>query len=263
MKTILLILLTTLHLTPYLPDKEQKTGVAMVVCPGGSYSWLDMETEGREVAEWLRKEGINAYVLRYRVPTVSTVTGARVVGCGWHWPAMLTDAEEALRYVYEHAEEDGTDRRMVGIIGFSAGGHLAMSSYVYNHTAYKPQFVCSIYPVVTMSEEWTHRRSRRGALGWWGQFSRVMRDSLSVEKHIGEDCPPVFVVNCTDDPVVDYHNSCLLDSALTARGIAHQYIQYATGGHGFGASEKKGSEECREWKKELIKWISNLQAQLK
>lgn len=261
MKSLLLILLMSLRLTPYLADSASNTGVAIVVCPGGSYSWLDTKTEGIAVAEWLQKEGINAYVLRYHVPTVSTVTGARILGLGWHWPAMLTDVEQALRYVYEHAEADGVDTTMIGVMGFSAGGHLTMSSYLYNQTPYKPSFLCPIYPVVTMSDpELTHRRSRRGVLGWWGHFNMEMRDSLSLEKQISPQCPPVFLVNCQDDPVVRYQNSQLLDSALTANAVEHIYIQYRTGGHGFGASEAKGTPECREWKKEFLQWISNLKA---
>lgn len=264
MKSLLLILLISLRLTPYLADSASNSGVAVVVCPGGSYSWLDTKTEGEAVAEWLQAEGINAYLLRYHVPTVSTVTGARLLGCGWHWPAMLTDVEMALQYVYEHAEEDRLDTSMIGVMGFSAGGHLAMSSYLYNRTPYKPAFLCPIYPVVTMSHpQLTHRRSRAGALGWWRQFNAEMRDSLSLEKNIPSACPPVFLINCQDDPVVDYRNSQLLDSALTEQTIEHTYIQYQTGGHGFGASDTKGSPECRQWKKEFIQWISNLKARKK
>jgi acetyl esterase/lipase len=85
-----------------------------------------------------------------------------------------------------------------------------------------------------------------------------MRDSLSIERHITSSCPPVFLVNCMDDPVVKYQNSELLDSALTANNVPHTYIQYRTGGHGFGASETKGTDESRQWKKAFLQWISNL-----
>jgi acetyl esterase/lipase len=143
-------------------------------------------------------------------------------------------------------------------MGFSAGGHLTMLSYLHNTTPYKPKFLCPIYPVVTMNDErFAHKRSRRGALGVWRQFNHHMRDSLSIEDHITEDCPPVFLVNCKDDPIVKYQNSELLDSALTQKNVPHKYIQYETGGHGFGASEHKGTEECRNWKNEFLVWISN------
>ena len=249
----------------FTADSAVNTGIAVIVCPGGSYSWHDMKTEGKGVCQWLQSEGINAYLLKYRVATVAAyITGFRVLGVGNKYPDMLEDVEDALAYVYSHAAEDGVDTAMIGVMGFSAGGHLAMSSYVYNRTEYKPAFICSVYPVVTMSDkQLTHRRSRRGALGVWGQWNDMMRDSLSLEKHISSDCPPVLLVNCQDDPVVKYQNSELLDSALTAMAVEHKYIQYKTGGHGFGASEVKGTNECRQWKKEFTKWILNLRRQKK
>lgn len=247
-------------LQPYLADSAKNTGIAIVVCPGGSYSWHDMKTEGTGVCEWLNGMGINAYLLKYRVATVAAyITGFRVLGVGNKYPDMLEDVEDALQYVYSRSAADRLDTTMIGVMGFSAGGHLAMSSYVYNRTCHKPKFVCSIYPVVSMSsKQYTHTRSRRGALGVWGQWNKQMRDSLSLEKHITKDCPPVLLVNCKDDPIVKYQNSELLDSALTAQGVEHRYIQYNTGGHGFGASEEKGTEESRQWKKEFETWISNL-----
>lgn len=268
MKHTLCLLLLTLsvvvsarsRITPYLADSASNTGIAIVVCPGGSYSWLDMKTEGIGVAQWLQANGINAYVLRYRVASVAAyITGFRVLGIGNKYPNMLTDVEEALRYIYEHADEHRIDTNRIGVMGFSAGGHLTMSSFLYNRTPYKPHFLCPIYPVVTMSDaNYTHKRSRRGALGVWGEWNKTMQDSLSLEKHIPADCPPIFLVNCQDDPIVKYQNSELLDSALTQAGIEHTYIQYRTGGHGFGASENKGTNESRQWKQTFLTWILNL-----
>jgi acetyl esterase/lipase len=106
-----------------------------------------------------------------------------------------------------------------------------------------------------MSESCVHKRSRRALLSEKRQNDLVMRDSLSLERHIPDNCPPVFLVNCVDDPIVEYHNSMLLDSALTANQVEHRYIQYQTGGHGFGASEEKGTAECRQWKQEFLQWI--------
>lgn len=122
----------------------------------------------------------------------------------------------------------------------------------------RPDFVAPIYPVVSMSHKVSHKRSRRALLGEKGKNDPVLRDSLSLEKHVPADCPPVFLMNCKDDPVVKYQNSELLDSALTAMGIKHEYIQYKTGGHGFGASNKKGTPECRQWKSAFLKWIKEL-----
>ena len=247
-------------LTPYTAASTQNTGAAVIVCPGGSYSWLDMKTEGKGVAEWLQSNGINAFVLQYSVANISAyVLGYRVLGIGNKYPNMLDDVEWALKQLYAAADSLHIDTTRIGVMGFSAGGHLTMMSYTHNRTAYKPHFLCPIYPVVTFSDErYAHKRSRRGALGVWHQWNKSMQDSLSIERHIPFDCPPVFLVNCVDDPIVKYQNSELLDSALTTHDISHQYIQYQTGGHGFGSSETKGTEECRQWKNEFIQWISNL-----
>ncbi len=245
-------------LTPYVAPTETNTGIAVIVCPGGSYCWLDMETEGKETAQWLQSQGINAFVLRYRVAEIAAYcVGYRVIGLGSKYPNMVRDVEAALEYVYAHAAEYQVDTTQIGVMGFSAGGHLAMSSYVYNQSPYKPAFVCPIYPVVTMHPPYVHHRSRRGALGIWGQWNKTMQDSLSLEQHISADCPPTFLVNCEDDPVVKYQNSILLDSALTANNVPHTYIRYKTGGHGFGGSDTKGTEESQQWKQAFIQWISN------
>ena len=247
-------------LTPFLADSARNTGVAVVVCPGGSYSWHDMKTEGTGVAEWLQSEGINAFVLKYRVATIPAYfIGWRVLGIGNKYPDMLTDIEWALREVYEHADEYRIDTAKIGVMGFSAGGHLTMMSYTHNRTPYRPHFLCPIYPVVTLADKSiAHPRSRRGALGVWRQWNKTMQDSLSIERHIPVDCPPVFLVNCMDDPVVHYRNSVLLDSALTDRHIPHRYIQYRTGGHGFGASDTKGTDESRQWKAQFLRWLSDI-----
>lgn len=247
-------------LTPYPADSANNTGIAVIVCPGGSYSWLDMKTEGIGTAQWLQSNGINAYILRYRVANVSAyILGYRIFGIGNKYPDMLLDAKAALKYVYDHSTDYNINTNTIGVMGFSAGGHLTMSSYIYNDTPYKPAFLCPIYPVVTMSDKnYTHKRSRRGALGVWRQYDKTLRDSLSIEQHIDADCPPVFLVNCKDDKTVKYQNSVLLDSALTANNVNHKYIQYNTGGHGFGASDTKGTDESRMWKKEFLEWILNL-----
>lgn len=247
------------ELTPYLADPDVNTGIAVIICPGGSYSWLDMNNEGVVPAQWLQSHGINAFVLKYRVASIAAyIVGFRVLGIGHQYPDMLHDIEWALEEVYTNADKYHVDTDRIGVMGFSAGGHLTMLSYLHNHTPYKPKFLCPIYPVVTMNdEEFVHKRSRRGALGVWRQYNKGMCDSLSVEDGITDDCPPVFLVNCKDDPIVKYQNAELLDSALLEKNIPHTYIQYATGGHGFGALEQKTSEECGQWKKEFLLWILN------
>ncbi len=232
-----------------------KPMAAVVVCPGGSYSWLDYQVEGVEVAQWLQAHGIAAYVLRYRVQGWwAWATHYRLIFRGHRYPDPLRDAEAALDWLHDNADSLVIDPSRIGIMGFSAGGHLSMLS-TYTR---RPAFVAPIYPVVTMRQDCCHKRSRRALLGEYGQHRQAMRDSLSLEEHVRTDCPPVFLVNCVDDPIVDYRNSELLDSALTANGIAHRYIQYRTGGHGFGMSDTKGTPECRPWKEEFLKWLKTI-----
>ena len=255
----------------YAYKPEQPNGISIIVCPGGSYYWHDKENEGELVAEWLRSKGITAFVLTYRVAGAAEIAfHTRLIFRGKRHPDMITDAQRALQYVGEHAAEYSIEPDRIGMMGFSAGGHLVMSAACFNESDFlqlagiqtdaelRPAFVVPVYPVVTMDPPYVHRRSRRGILGDNRVGNQAMRDSLSLEKHIPDNCPPVFLVNCVDDPVVRYENSVLLDSALAQKGVPHTYIQYETGGHGFGASEEKGSPECREWKQEFLSWLKSL-----
>ncbi len=252
----------------YAYKPEQPNGISIIVCPGGSYYWHDKENEGELVAEWLRSKGITAFVLTYRVAGAAEIAfHTRLIFRGKRHPDMITDAQRALQYVQEHAREYQLDSTRIGMMGFSAGGHLVMSAACFSSTNFlqlsgietnvnlRPAFVAAVYPVVTMHPPYVHKRSRRGLLGdsWVGRKS--MRDSLSLERHIPDNCPPVFLINCVDDPIVQYQNSVLLDSALTQKGVPHEYLQYQEGKHGFGASDYYGSQECREWRNEFLRWL--------
>ncbi len=254
-------------ITPYM-TQDSLNAPTVIVCPGGSYHWLDVKGEGIEVSEWLRDHGVNAVLLQYRTAGLgSFIWHYRYVVRGNRHPDMICDIQRTIRYLRENAGILGINPDRLGVLGFSAGGHLALSSACYSDTDYtdldagpsqvslRPDFVGAIYPVVTLEGEYAHARSRKGLLGEWGKMSRNKRKEMSIEKNIPKDCPPVFVVNCKDDPVVDWHNSVLLDNALNDAGVSHRYIQYATGKHGFGVSEVYGTEECRVWKYEFLKWL--------
>lgn len=248
----------TVVMTSYLA--EGKGNAAVIVCPGGSYLWHDMGGEGKDVGEWLQRNGISAFVLRYRTAGVGAfLTPYRYVFRGNRYPDALNDLLRAMQYVKAHSAELGVDASRVAAMGFSAGGHLVMSAAELLPREQRPWFVVPVYPVVTMTEACVHRRSRRALLGDSRLRSRQLRDLLSLERHVPADCPPVFLVNCKDDPVVDCRNSELLDSALTRQQVPHRYIQYRTGGHGFGASDHKGTAECRQWKEEFMAWFRRLE----
>ena len=256
--------------TPYLAENSRELPT-VIVCPGGSYHWLDVKGEGVEVAEWLQKNGINAVLLQYRTAGFNSYFWHyRYVARGTRHPDMICDLQRTIRYLRENSDSLGIDPGRVGVMGFSAGGHLAMTSACYSTVDYtdlkagpskvslRPDFLAAIYPVVTMKGDYVHKRSRRGLLGEWGKYSSEKRDEMSIEENIPADCPPVFLINCKDDPVVDWHNSVILDKALTDAGVNHKYILYETGKHGFGVSDVYGSEECRKWRDEFIKWLNEL-----
>lgn len=261
---------------------------AVIVCPGGSYFWLDEQTEGADVASWLCENGIAAFVLRYR--TAGVFRFCTGMGSVKH-PDMLNDLQRAIAFLRQNAAMFGIDPDMLGVMGFSAGGHLVMSAAEFydrgtlpssevggdvvaadvcssggsSHgsassrgVSLRPDFVAPIYPVVSMSASCTHARSRRALLGEGRKNDRALRDSLSLEKHVRDDCPPVFLLNCVDDDVVDYHNSELLDSALTAHQVPHLYTQYAVGGHGFGATKSKQGPQTSLWQDLFIDWFRKL-----
>lgn len=247
----------TVEMIPYLA--KGKGNVAVIVCPGGSYFWHDMDAEGTAVGKWLQSQGISAFVLRYRAAGFwAFFTHYRYIFRGTRYPDALTDLHQALSWVRSRADDLGIDSTKVGAMGFSAGGHLVMSAGELLEAKERPRFIVPIYPVVTMTDKCVHKRSRRALLGDARKNNRQLRDSLSLERHVLNDCPPVFLVNCKDDPIVKYHNSELLDSALTVHHVSHRYIQYETGGHGFGASEHKGTAECRQWKNEFLTWLKTL-----
>ena len=241
----------------YPAPKDNNTGIAVVVCPGGSYSHtMGIATEGFEVAEWLNSMGISAFVLKYRV-------GSQL----YHHPAMIQDAQYAIHYVREHAAEYGIDPAKVGTMGFSAGGHLVTMTGAFYKDNYiqdlgvvdnislKPAFVVPVYPVVSMQDSIAHQRSRRNLLT--RHYNDGQRNRFSMELSIPKDMPPVFLVTAIDDPVVMYQNSVVLDQALTQAGIKHQFMLYKTGGHGYGLSETI-APEAGKWKYEFIKWLKTI-----
>ena len=267
MRRLLTLLLLVLSTTAYSQKLEYyptegEPKAAVIVCPGGSYFWLDRKGEGKLVGEWLASEGIAAYVLHYRTAGWWDYTfRTRSLFGGHRHPDMIADLQRAIRVV--RAQYDGP----VGAMGFSAGGHLAVSAAEFfgtdfteelSETSLRPDFVAAVYPVVSMREPCTHKRSRRGLLGEGRTDDRALRDSLSLERHVQPDTPPVFLLRCDDDPVVDPANADLLDAALTEKGVPHRTVRYRAGGHGFGADKRKYTEETARWQAAFLDWLEEI-----
>lgn len=258
-------------LTAFLPESN-KLDASVIICPGGSYFWLDKKVEGVEVAEWLSGHGIAAFLLEYRVGgKVNFLCGTRLLYGGNHFPHMLQDVQQAIHYLRENADSYMINPSHIGVMGFSAGGHLSMLSAELSDPEYllkcgtdvkyslKPNFVVPIYPVVTfIDRNYRHNRSKRGLLGEYCMHNRTLLTKLSLELNVPDDCCPVFIVNAKDDKVVDYHNSVLLDSALVSKGIPHKYIQYPVGGHGFGCRSIVRGEDVYDWKSDFLSWLKSI-----
>lgn len=251
-------------LKSYIPTDADTAMKAVVVCPGGSYFWLAKVDEGEKVGEWLCNNGIAAFVLTYRVAgKFNFVTDLRALFNGNRYPDMLEDAQRSIQIVRDIAPQYGIDRQAVGIMGFSAGGHLSLLSEEIDSADSlgrysKPDFAGMLYPVVTMSDPAiVHKRSRRGLLGIMSA-NKKMQDSLSLEKHVPDDCCPVFLLHCEDDPVVDFRNSVVLDSALTVGNVSHRFVKASCGGHGFGLKDVEKDGETYRWTDDFLLWLEGL-----
>lgn len=238
----------------YEPADSLRNDVSVIICPGGSYAHLyGIKWEGFEVAEWLNQQGITAFVLQYRVAQQ-----------GYRHPAMIQDIQRAIQWVRENSGTYKIDPDLVGVMGFSAGGHLSLMAGTFydedylqklpvtNSHSLKPAFIVPVYPVVSMQDSIAHKRSRKNLLG--KNFDREMQDKFSMELQVNENMPPVFLVTTKDDPVVLCQNSIVLAEALENASVSYRFLLYEKGGHGFGMNKKKGGEAA-EWKSLFKEWL--------
>jgi len=232
--------------TVYLPDKKKATGQIVVICPGGGYRFVSSFNEGRDVAAWMTGRGIAAVELHYRLPN-------------GHHSIPVSDALAAIEYAKANASAWGCDPSQVGIIGFSAGGHLAASaSTLFTGEKNRPAFSILIYPVITMDERYTHHGTRQSLLG--AGYKAEMVERYSTEKQVGKNTPPTFIALCTDDRTVDPRNSTMYYDALVAAKVPAEMHVYPKGGHGWGFDRSRLTDFRPEFDRALERWLSNLQA---
>lgn len=236
-------------ITVHLPEKPN--GAALVICPGGGYGGLVVGAEGHGIARWLNSHGIAGIVLEYRLPA-----GRPEV--------PLLDAQRALRTVRAHAAEWKVDPKKVGIIGFSAGGHLASTATVHfdagegkntdpiARESCRPDFSILIYPVISMGEG-VHRGSKANLLGQNPTPELIER--FSTHKQVTDNSPPAFLAHALDDKVVSIENSRLFYQAEIAHKLPAKLLELPNGGHGFtgykGASWDAWQRESLEWMRQL------------
>ena len=228
----------------YLPEKSKAAGRAVVICPGGGYARLAIEKEGHAVARWMNGQGIAAVVLKYRMPN-------------GHHEIPLKDAQTALETVRTKAAEWGIDPGKVGIMGFSAGGHLAATASThFTSEKNRPDFSVLIYPVITMDETFTHRGSREHLIGKGYKADLVQR--YSNEKQVTAQTPVTFLALSDDDKAVPPANGVGYYLALRACGVPGELHVYPTGGHGWGGFDTRFKYE-KEFQTSLARWLKELE----
>ena len=232
-------------ITLFRPTKEKNSGTAVIICPGGGYWNLAWDLEGEEIAAWLNNAGITAVVLKYRVP--------RRAGQPERLPAPgpLLDAQRTVSLVRSRATEWEINPNRIGIIGFSAGGHLAFTTAThFDQRAYepiddidklscRPDFAGAIYPGYFLEQE------RAGV--------EAKKDVLAPYIRIPKDTPPIFLVHATDDPVAGAENCVVMYLALKRANVPAELHVYAQGGHGFGV--RKSALPCSTWADRLVAWL--------
>lgn len=245
----------------FLPSKQSRTGQAVVIFPGGGYHILAYDWEGRDFAKWLNTQGIVGIVVKYRLPDSKSLTDGKEV--------PLLDAQRAIRLARHHANDWQIDPEKIGVLGFSAGGHLASTvSTQYEHEvdrpkdvidelSARPDFSILAYPVISFRDASAHSGSRRNLIG--ENAPQELIDRFSGELNVTEDTPTTFLVHAQDDKGVPIENSFLYYKALHAKGVPASLHIYPSGGHGFGFGLGKGP--VSGWREVLLDWMISLSSE--
>ena len=233
----------------YLPDSIQSNGSAVIIFPGGGYYLEAYEIEGTQIAQALVKHGISAFVVKYRLPTDSTMVDKSI--------GPLQDAQEAIKVVRENAGLWRINSNKVGIMGFSAGGHLASTAGTHfdravipneDNISLRPDFMILVYPVISMADSLAHLGSRNFLLGKHPSDSLV--NYFSGEKNVARNTPPTFLIHAEDDKTVDPDNSIEFFEALRRHEVPAELVVIPKGGHGFAANVP-----AEKWMQPLLIWM--------
>jgi acetyl esterase/lipase len=236
----------------YLPDAQSATGKAVIICPGGGYGMESYRLEGTNIAEAYQRRGFAAFILKYRLPSDSIMIDKSV--------GPLQDAQQAIKTVRQHAGEWKLDTARIGIMGFSAGGHLACTAGTHYDKSYipneekinlRPSFMILVYPVISMKNELTHGGSRTNLLGKMPDAELV--NLFSNELHVVSTTPPTWLTHTGDDKVVTVENSIHFYEELIRNGVPAEMHLYPKGNHGFVLSLPTD-----EWMQPLFSWIGKL-----
>ena len=237
-------------ITPYLPERGTANGAAIIIFPGGGYAGLSMENEGSSVAEAFNKFGVTAFVVKYRLPSDEIMVDKTV--------GPLQDAQQAVLMVRKNAAKFDIKPDKIGIIGFSAGGHLASTEGTHfnkpviedkDNISVRPDFMMLLYPVISFGAM-AHVGSRENLLG--KNPSADLLNLYSNEKQVTSNTPPTFLVHSGDDNVVPVQNSLMFyDALLSAKVKAEMHI-FEEGGHGFGINNQKSKDKWIDWAKNWL-----------
>jgi acetyl esterase/lipase len=240
----------------FLPSKKNATGEAVVICPGGGYAILAYDWEGSDIARWLNSKGIAAFVLKYRLPG----SASNIVR---HLSPLL-DAQRAMRLVRSNAEQWNIDPGRIGIMGFSAGGHLASTLSTHfdagdpsspdpvEKVSCRPDFSVLVYPVITFTEDFQHSGSRINLLG--EDSDEELVKYFSNELQVTENTPPAILIHSNDDTAVPVENSIAYFEALRANQVLSSELHiYPYGGHGYSLAIGQG--HLSTWPDRVIEWI--------
>jgi len=235
----------------YRPDPANDTGAFIVVCPGGGYGGLAVDHEGHQIAEWLKTQGVSSAVLRYRL------------GPKYHHPSPLNDVSRAIRYVRAHSHEWKIAHNRVGVMGFSAGGHLASTVSTHfdagssnaddpiERQSSRPDFAILCYPVISFIADYAHRGSAKNLLG--ENPDPELLKSLSNDTQVTDQTPPTFIFHTQEDPGVPVQNALTYYSALVAHKVPAELHVYQNGPHGVGLAI--GDPVVTTWKERLADWL--------